>query len=76
MRDKLWVITVTPKTGWGTEYLYIYHNGDKAMDKFHALAKHNNLDIVGLLGDCAIAATEGNHNHIDRINIASEYTMD
>ena len=76
MRTKLWVITVTPQAGYGVSYNYIYHNGENAMDKFLELVKEHNLDVVGLLGDKAIAATAGNHNHIDEVKIYPTYTMD
>lgn len=76
MREKLWVIAVEPEYGYGAPYLFIYHNGEHAMAKFEELVKKHNLDIVGLLGNSAIAATTGNHNHISRIDLTPEYTMD
>lgn len=75
MRSKLWVITVTPQVGYGAPYLYIFHDGETAVDKFHAIARENNLDITGLLNNCAVANSE-TKKHIDRIDISPHYTMD
>lgn len=75
MREKLWVITVTREDGWGPSWQYFYHDGDKAMDKFHKLVKEYDLDLVGFLCNAAVKTT-ATLRHIDEITIEPKLFSD
>lgn len=73
---KIWVITVERENGWGADYVLPYLNGDNAMAKFNELVNKHNLDIVGLLGNCAIAGDSRKHNHVVQVTIEPMFTCD
>lgn len=73
---KLWMIVIEPEQYYGVPNYLIYQNGDKAIKKFHELIAKYNLDIVGLLKNCAITGTDGDHKHINCITIEPYYTCD
>ena len=75
-RIKLWMVIVEPEQYYGVPNYLIYQNGDNAMNKFQELVDKYNLDIVGLLGNSAIAGTIGDHKHISSVTIEPYYTCD